>query len=138
MSDLISVNEMSNERLYELFKAAYMKPEYDSDGDVRIKGPSSFHQIVNIDADKQLIKFIAMFGLKEDRSHHEKLEFINKLNDGVVFSRFSMPREDVLLADYFLAYEEGIMPLQILSSMKWFDKATIGAIRQYDESDLVA
>ena len=137
MSDIISADEMNNEKIHTLFKAAYMKPEYDSDGDVRIKGPSGFHQIISVDGEKQLIKYMSMFGLKENRSREEKLEFVNKLNDGVVFSRFSMPRDDVLLSDYFLAYEEGITPLQILSSMKWFDKVTIGAIKAYDESDLV-
>jgi len=128
---------MSNEKMHELFKAAYMKPELDSDGDVRIKGPSGVHHIISVDSEKQLLKFMSIFGLKEDRSREEKLELVNKLNDGVVFSRFSMPRDDFLLADYFISYEEGVMPLQIMNCMLWFDKTTIGAIRAYDESDLV-
>ena len=48
-----------------------------------------------------------------------------------------MPREDILLADYFIAYEEGLLPLQVMNCVHWFDKATIGAIRTYDESDLL-
>ncbi len=137
MPDIINPSEMNNEKIYELFKAAYMKPDSDSDGDIRIKGPSGFHQIISVDSDKQLLKFMSVFGLKENRSREEKLELVNRLNDSVVFSRFSMPRDDVLMVDYFMAYEEGVMPLQIMNSMQWFDKVTIGAIRAYDESDLI-
>jgi len=137
MSEIISSEEMNNHKIYEIFKAAYMKPELDSDGDVSFKGPSGFKQIISVDSDKQLLKFMAIFGLKESKNRAEKLELVNRLNDRVVFSRFSMPREDVLFVDYFFAYEEGVLPLQVMNSMKWFDNVTISAIRAYDESDLI-
>lgn len=138
MSDAISVEEMNSEKLYALFNAAYMKPEYDSDGDVRLTGPSGFHQILSLDMDKKLIKYMSMYGFKEGRGRGEKLEFINKLNNTVVFCRYSMPSDNALISDYFLSYEDGITPLQVISSMRWFDKVAAGAIRAYDETDLVA
>lgn len=137
MNDIITPSEMNNERLYELFKTAYMKPEYDSDGDIRFKGPSGFHQIVSVDTKKELIKFMSIFRLKKDRDRIEKLEWINKLNDTLVFSRYSIHRENSLMVDYFLPYEEGLTPFHIMGAMKWFDQATLVAIRERDESDLL-
>lgn len=137
MTEIITPDDMSIEKIYGIFQAAYMKPELDSDGDVRVKGPSGIRQIISVETEKQLLKFMSIFGLKENRNREEKLELVNRLNENVVFSRFSMPQDDVLLADYFIAYEEGVMPLQIMNSLQWFDKVTIGAIRAYDESDLV-
>ena len=79
MSDIICADDINNERLYELFKAAYMKPEYDSTGDIKIEGPSGFHQIVSVDADKKLIKFMSIFGFKDDRERKEKIELLSIL-----------------------------------------------------------
>lgn len=137
MTTIISPEEMSNEKMQELFKAAYMKPKLDDNGYVRIKGPSGFYQIISVDGKKKLLKFMSIFGFKDNRSREEKLTLINNLNDGVVFARFSMPRGDVLLADYYIPYAEGVTPLQIMNCIQWFDKTTIGAIREYDRSDLV-
>jgi hypothetical protein len=60
-----------------------------------------------------------------------------QLNSGVILSRFSMPREDVLLSEYFLPYEEGISEYQVINCLRLFERVTTGAIRQFDTDDLV-
>ena len=137
MADLINPAEMTSEKLYDLLRSAYMKPTLGTDGEIRLKGPSGFHQTIEVNAGNKFLKFMALFGLQEDRSRQEKLELVNRLNDGIVLSRFSMPREYALMADYHISFEEGMTALQILNCIHWFDKATIGAIRMYDESGLI-
>jgi hypothetical protein len=137
MVEIIAPEDMNNPKLHELFQAAYMKPMYDRDEDLMIEGHSGMRHIVTADTERKLLKFMSVFGLKADAPRESKLELTNRLNDKVVLVRFSMPKDDVLLADYFIPFDEGITALQVFSCLKWFDKVTIGAIQDCDDDDIV-
>ncbi len=141
MADTISPDDMSNDTIYRLFNAAYMQPELCGEGGeyVRVNGPSGESIYIAVDGEKQLLRFMIMYRLKGNRNRVEELELVNQLNDCVVLARFSLPHDDddLLIVDYFLAYEEGVLAMQIINSFQWLDQVTIGAISNLDKLDMI-
>jgi hypothetical protein len=80
---------------------------------------------------------MAIYGLKEYMPEPPKHALCNKMNDAVILARFSVARADVLLADYFLSFEEGIIAFQIVNSVRLFGRIVVSTIREYDTEDLV-
>ena len=128
--------EVNAQKLAEIFKVAYMKCTIDEDGDLLVQtdGPRVF---VSVQEDKKLLKFIAMYGLKESATEEMKMAFVNRMNDGIIFARFSVARADTLMADYYLPYEEGILAFQIVAALRLFGRVVPGAIQACDKDDLV-
>jgi hypothetical protein len=136
MEKFLAENHVNSKTILQLFKNAFMKAALDDDEDIRITiEPSIF--LVQVLQEQKILKYMSLFGFKENASPSDKLALLNHLNSGVILSRFSMPKEDILLSEYFLPYEEGIPSYQIVNSLRLFEKVTIGAIRQFDTSDLV-
>lgn len=137
-SELLSEKEISKERLAALFKQAFFSTSFDKDGDlvVRSDGPRVF---VIVDSQKKLLKYMAIYGVKETAPLELKHQFVNRMNDDIIFVRFSIPgkRHDVLMADYYLPYEDGIPAFQIIAAFRLFSRVVPGAIRACDELDLV-
>jgi len=124
-------------RLQRFFKSAFMKAEVDDDGDVKVKSDVGITVWISIEAERKLLKYVATYGFKEDATEVDRLQLVNTLNDNVILVRFSVPRDDVLMADYYLYYEEGIVPYQIVNTLRHFANITVKAIREYDSDDLI-
>lgn len=136
-ADILLENEVTCQTLQQCFKAAFLKTEIDEDGDLRVQSDFGINPFVMLEQDRKFIKFMSVFSLKESFTEEKKLKFINKLNDEVILVRFSMPEADMLSAEYYLFYEEGILPYQIIHSFRKFAKITVQAIEEYDTEDLV-
>jgi hypothetical protein len=136
--EFIPENDVNADTLAAIYKRAFFKCDKDSDGDLRVQtdGPKV---VVAINENNKLIKFMAIYALKENESDDKKLRFLNRMNDTIVFARFSMPesRPDILMADYYLPYEDGVPAIQVVQAMRVFSKIVVGAIRACDEDDLV-
>ena len=137
-AEVLGEDEVTTSNLAQIFKRAFLKTDLDEDGDLRVHtdGP---RVMVTVDQDKKLLKFMAVYGVKESARLEMKHAFVNKMNDDIIFGRFSIPeaQPDVLIADYFLPFEEGIPAFQIVSALRWFGKVVPGAISQCDDNDLV-
>ena len=61
------------------------------------------------------------------------------MNDSVILARFSVTRGQVLMADYYLPFEEGELPYQIVKSLRVFGQVVMRAIREreHDTDHLV-
>jgi len=137
MENFINEDKVTPTHLLQLFKNALMKASLDEDNDIRVTtGPGSLF-LLEVLSEQKMLKYVSLFGFKKHANTSEKLALLNKLNSGIILSRFSMPREDVLLSEYFLPYEEGISSYQVVNCLRLFERVTTGAIRQYDTSDLV-
>lgn len=137
MSDVITAAEMTKERLFGIFKNAYLKPDYDDEGDIQVKAHSGFSLTIILDSSTQRILFLHIFSFKEGLPRTEKLEFVNKLNIEVAPSRFSLRGDDRLVSEYYLPTGEGLLPLQILECLSIHDQATVTGIRALNSSGLV-
>lgn len=135
MSTMLSDREVDLEHIEELFKAAFLRAERDKDGDlvVRDDGVNTF---VKVDAEKKMITFFSMWGLRKRFSETDKLRFANKLNDELILVRFVVPRPNVLWCDYQFLFEGGITPFQLVNSYKRFVSVCRGAA-QRDTADMI-
>lgn len=129
-TDLIEKSQLTVERLHDIFQAAYMKPEIDSDGDLIIRGRTRIRYIVQVRERQGIIAIFGIFGFRDGAENTEKLEAVNKLNDGKVVVRFSVNRRGALFIDYHLLIEEGVSPLQILNCFTRFDSVVIGSLEE--------
>ena len=138
MAEVLAENEVTTSNLTQIFKRAFFKTSLDKDGDliVHTDGP---RVIVTLNQDNKLIKFMTIYGVKESARLDLKHTFTNRMNDEIIVGRFSVPktRPDMLIADYYLPFEEGIPAFQIVSALRLFARVVPGAIRACDENDLV-
>ena len=137
-AEVLGEDEVTTSNLAQIFKRAFFKTELDEDGDLKVHtdGP---RVRVTVNQDHKLLKFMAVYGVKESARLEMKHAFVNKMNDDIIFGRFSIPeaRSDVLIADYYLPFGEGIPAFQIVYALRLFGKVVLGAIRQCDDNDLV-
>ncbi len=135
--EVLEESEVTIPRLTQIFKSAFFKATVDGDGDLMVQtaGPKVW---VKIEEKRKLLSFTSLYGLKESAAEKLKLDLVNKMNDQVILARFSVARPDLLLADYFLPYEEGILPFQIVSAVRLFGQIVPGAIRASDEHGVMA
>lgn len=127
MSEILSEHEVSLEKLESLFKAAFLRTERDSDGDLVIRDESGVKTFVKIDKEKKLISFFSIWGLSDQIAESAKLKFVNELNDGLILVRFSLPRPTMLWCDYQFFYEGGIIPYQMIHTYRRFVSVCRGA-----------
>ena len=125
---LIKKEELTVERLFEIFQAAYMKPEIDDDKDLMVSGRTGITHFVQVREWQGIINMFSIFGFTENLDTDKKLEAVNKLNYGKVMVRFSVNGRGDLFADYHLLTEEGVTPFQILNCFTWFDRVIAGSI----------
>lgn len=137
-AEYIVESEVTPENIRELFSRAFYSTDLDDDGDVHVN-VEPISVFISIDKDTRLLRYSAYYGFHETASLESKLAFVNKMNDDVIFCRFSIPenREDKLVADYYLPFGESISSFQIVSAIRLFALVVVKAIHDYDDDDLV-
>jgi hypothetical protein len=93
--------------------------------------------VVNVDSERNLIKYYCAFRFILEARIEDKLELVNTLNKSVVFARFSMPKPETLVSDYFFFTKTPVAKKLFLSSLRFFESVTIRAIDMYDKNDLI-
>jgi hypothetical protein len=134
---LIAEENVTPPTILQLFEDAFMKVELDDDNDVRVTTELGTVILIKVHQDKKMLKYLGLFGFRKTANTSDKLTLVNTLNSKVILSRFSMPKEDILLSEYFLPYEEGIPSYQVINGFRLFERVTLGAIREFDTANLV-
>ena len=106
-----------------------MSCEEDNDEDIVVVTESQNTIYIQTVKKVYMVKLFSFFRLKEGSDRTEILQLVNLLNHQVIFSRFSMPKDDVLLSEYFLSYKGGLDPYQLINSLRLFEKITWAALR---------
>lgn len=137
-TEYIVESEVTPETIRELFSRAFYNTDLDDDGDVVVNA-EPISVFISINTNNRLLKYSTYYRVDETAPLESKLAFVNKMNDDLVFCRFSIPEdhEDTLVADYFLPFGESISSFQIVSSLRLFALVVVSAIRDYDDDDLV-
>lgn len=118
------------------FDAAFIKAEFDKDGDLKIT-QDGMKTFVKIDKDKKLISFIAVWGLKASVPELKKLQLVNRFNDKLIFVRFSMPNSTRLWCDYQFLYDGGVTPYAIVRNYRLFANVVKAAVATQDPEDII-
>ena len=137
-AEIYSEEELTQDTLVALFNQAFLKTTFTAEGDlvVHTDGPNVLFEI---NEDLKTLKMMAAYSMRLDAPMERKLELVNQMNDDVALGRFSIPaaNPDYMIADCILVYENGIMPFQIVATLRLFAKAASFAIRTYDTDALI-
>lgn len=138
MQTVAAAADVTIESLQELLSAAYVNNELDNQGRILITTDSGLKVFATLNEANKLIKFALGFRLKEDATEEQRLQLANRINDKVIMIRYAIPAAEVLVADYFLPYGQGIVPLQVVNSLKLLDKICLAGIREHDTDGIVS
>jgi hypothetical protein len=138
MQTIVAAADVTIESLQELLSSSYVTNEIDAEGRILATTDSGLKVFLTLNESNKLIKFALGFRIKEDASEEQKLNLANRINDKIILVRYAVPAPEVLVADYFLPYGQGIIPLQIVNSLKLLDKVCLAGIREHDTDSIVA
>ena len=137
MQNITAAAEITIENLQELLSASYVTNEIDTEGRILATTDSGLKVFITLNDANKLIKFALGFRIKEDASEEQKLQLANRINDKIVLVRYAVSTPEVLVADYFLPYGQGIIPMQIINSLKLLDRVCLAGIREHDTDGIV-
>ena len=144
MSDFIPESSVNLERVFSILKAAFLKTEPVIPTEpvpakeIRVRLQNCI-ALVSVDSSKKLINMHCIFGFRDNATIYEKLAFINLLNQNLIFCRFyTVGAEDqILCSDYYLSYEEGLIPFHLIGALKRLSYITGSGIVTYNERNLI-
>lgn len=137
-AEYVAESHVTPKKIRELFTRAFYGTHLDEDGDILVNAePISVY--VSINEDDKLLRYAAYYRIDGTAPLEAKHAFVNRMNDAVVFCRFSIPEndQDTLVADYYLPFGEHVNAFQIVSSFRLFARIVPNAIRDCDDSDLI-
>ena len=120
--EVISNEELSGQKLLEIFKNAYMDAELDSDGDVRLT-LDGIKVLITMDQSRKLIHFISIFGVKPGANRQQILELCNRINDRLILIRAAYPSalpSPAVMLDHYLVTEAGITGVELVDDVRRF------------------
>lgn len=137
--EYLAENEVTIPNLVQLFKRAFLKTSFDDDGDLFVN-INSVPVYIYIDNGNKYLRFESIFRFKEADNLGLKYQMMNNLNDEWMMVRFRVPANshtNLLLSDFHIPYEEGILPFQIIASIRLFAEIVPAAIQKADEHGLM-
>lgn len=137
MSEFLNPKDVNIDQLVKIFKAAYLKPIIDDDGDLRITAHSGMPTFVYLNSEHEFINFAVYMQLNENAKRSDKLALMNKINSSIILTRFYSPDDNAMVADYYILYKEGISSLQILSTIQFYQECIDAAVQNHNDSDII-
>lgn len=131
MSEMLKDDEVSVERIEALAKQAFIRTDRDKDGDLVLR-EDGVNTFVQVETDRKMITFFALWSFPSRFNIEEKLQYVNRLNNGKILVRFSVMKQDTLYCDYQFLYEGGINPFNIINTYKRFASVCRGAVRDVE------
>ncbi len=135
-TEIVSPADVSNDKVQEIFDAAFMDTDRTDDGGVRVT-EGGLKIVVSVDESKQLVRYLMLFGYKRGAKTQDQLELVNELNKNIVFLR-AWTFGSGIAFDYALPYDSGLLPKQAISAYRWLRKTVLGGVQQYDHKNIVA
>lgn len=137
-TDFLDEDEVSGTSIAQTFRRAYLKTELDSEGDVRISA-DTITVIASLDRDNKLIRFWSMMAIRDNTDDSDILEFVNRVNQRVIFVRFWKPADTskLVVADYHLPYENGLPRFQVVAAFRLLARVVPAAVQALDNDDII-
>lgn len=136
--EVLQEKEITTPILESLFERAFFKTTIDSDGDLVVHTEYANVSVI-INENSKLIKLMSIYGIKDNADEISVLRFLNEVNREVVMVRFSVPENhaDVLLAEYYLPYDEHLSTFQLVNTLRFFARIVPSIVNEYDTQNLV-
>jgi hypothetical protein len=128
---IIPEDEVSVERLDDLFRRAFFKTKIDEDGDLYITAGLEFPIWIRVDAERKLITFFTYMRRDPDAYPPFTEALANHLNTTVTLPSFYVvaSEPDKLYATYHASYEDGIMESHVVGMARFFAGACVYGAR---------
>lgn len=127
-------DEVTTERIIKIFTGAFMDISDVEEGRFSVKGTDSTFAIrITVDIERKAIRFADFTGLHRI-SEQEAALICNELNRTINLARFYATKTDDLViyaSEYDMTFEKGVIPYQIMSNFRWFDKIVAHVIRSH-------
>jgi hypothetical protein len=136
--DIIPENEVTAERLVEVFQQAFLTATITEFGNVEVTLEDGLMVLVRPLEFVSVLKIYTVFGLRNDTEEIDKLRLLNSLNAGLIATTHSMPEPDSLVVGYFLPYSGGLLPQQLVKALRLFVKCAVSGIHKHDSAGLVS
>jgi len=134
---LIERDDLTNEKILEIYKAAFIEAEMDDDG-VVVVTIEGIHLRARVLDERPFFALSAGFGLKDGADRMQALEMANRFNDKLIMVRCSIPEDDEVFAyfDHFTMTEGGISAEEIVRVTQRFARIIRDGITEYDADGL--
>ena len=137
MIPLIAEKDVTLAGLQAVFEAAFVENDVDEDGDLYIRTENNTKIFVSLDERNKVVRFTALYGLREDALDGDKAALANALNDNIVFVRFSATSRSSLVCDYYLPYNGAVSPLHVVTVTRLFNRIIASSLGEYDTADIL-
>ena len=137
MIPLIPEKDVSLAQLQSVFEAAFVENDVDDDGDLYIRTENNTKIFISLDERNKVIRFTALYGLRDDALEADKVTLANTLNDHIVFVRFSATSRSSLVCDYYLPYNGAVSPLHVVTVTRLFNRIIASSLGEYDTADIL-
>jgi len=118
MADVLSPKDINPSSLKKLFDEAYLETTLDNDGDLRVEEDGLGCYVLPINNGER-IKLLTVWQARQGCSGDKRLEFANRVNDGIITVRVSV-NDDLIFFDYYIPVEGGITKKAVTLATKHF------------------
>ena len=132
----LSEDEVTLQKIKTFFDAPFFKTEFDQYGVLKIVDRDT-KTFIKVNKERKLITIFTAWRLKASVPETKKLQFVNTMNNGLIFVRFSMSGPTTLWCDYQFLYEGGITPGAIVNNYRLFAKVTREAVVKKDPEGII-
>jgi len=124
----ITAENVSRNKIKEIFDAAFMESSFDEDGDIKVIERCKC--FVRVDKERRRINLLTLFGFKSGVSEFEKLQCANMINSSYIMARASV-KGDVLAFTYDICLDGGVSASQVVKTVKRFCSIPHEAVNDY-------
>jgi len=113
---LIAENEVSLERLQQIFEASFFGSK--TDGETLTVQMEGARFLLHLDETNKMIVCAAIYGLRKYAPCEEKNALVNTLNRSLIFVRFIIHDETTFVAQYALPHTQGLLPFHLVNTLR--------------------
>ena len=135
--NVINANEVTKEKLIEIFTNAAFEVTEDEDGEIYLKG-GDFPLWVSIDEKGKFIKLRTYLKCKEGAPVEDIPELLAACNEFILVNFTPSVYEDgraYLNGFYYMYYNFGLIAPQLVYTVKQFSEIFLAAIKENDPED---
>lgn len=128
----LSESQVSASKLADIFSNAFMEVSELTENEFKVK-PENFVVDVRVESEKKNITVSKMFVLNNISLEQAAL-MANDVNGRVFMVRFiagNIEEYVVLVVDYAMTYEKGLIAHQLVNNVRWFEKATFQCVYEF-------
>lgn len=130
-NDLITSENLSPELIKSVFDAAFMDATLGEDGMIIVQDDIRVRVRPDIER-KDRIRFMSIFGFKENSKPISRLECVNRINNEYIMIRASV-HDELLVFDYDFYIVGGITKKALVMALKRFATIPRGAVAEHGQ-----